>query len=69
VPGQKLKLREKIPAPPPKPKGPKWWVVKPGESFGSIAAATGKNILLLQELNKKVKPEKMQPGMRIRLRR
>jgi len=68
-PGQKLKLRAKVPPPPAKRLGPKWWVVKRGESFGSIAAATGRNILVLQRLNPKVKPEKIQPGMRIRLRR
>ena len=68
-PGQRLKLRAKVPPPPPKRLGPKWWIVKQGESFGSIAAATGANILVLQRLNPKVKPEKMQPGMRIRLRR
>ena len=68
-PGEKLKLRAHVPAPPPPRKGPKWWTVKPGESFGSIAAATKKNILVLQRLNPKVKPENMQPGMRIRLRK
>ena len=43
-PGQRIKLREKVPAQAPKPLGPKFWKVRHGQSFGSIAAATGKPI-------------------------
>ena len=43
-PGQRIKLREKVPPAAPKPLGPKFWTVRKGQSFGSIAAATGKPI-------------------------
>jgi LysM repeat protein len=69
LPGQKIKLREHVPPPPPKPLGPKWWKVRKGQSFGSIAAATGKPIGRLIALNKRLKPNKLQPGDRVRLRR
>ena len=68
VPGQRLKLRLHVPKPKPKPLGPLFWTVKPGESYGSIAAATRKSIIKLQELNPGLKPEKLQPGDRVRLR-
>lgn len=68
-PGQKIKLREHVPAPPPAPLGPKYWTVRKGQSFGSIAAATGKPIDRLIALNKRLKPEELKPGDRVRLRR
>jgi LysM repeat protein len=68
-PGQRIKLREHVPAPPPKPLGPKFWKVRAGQSFGSIAAATGKPIDRLIALNKRLKPEALRPGDRVRLRR
>jgi LysM repeat protein len=68
VPGQRLKLRAKVPPPKPKPLGPKWATVRTGESFGSIAADTGKPIGRLLRLNPKLKPTELQPGDRIRLR-
>lgn len=68
-PGQLIKLREKVPPPAPKPLGPKYWTVKPGQSFGSIAAATGKPIDTLIALNRRLKPEELKPGDRVRLRR
>ena len=67
-PGQKLKLRKNVPKPKPKPLGPKYVTVRTGDSFGSIAAKTGKNILRLQRLNPKLKPTELQPGDRVRLR-
>jgi LysM repeat protein len=67
-PGQRLKLRAKVPPPKPKPLGPKWATVRTGDSFGSIAAKTGKPIMRLQRLNPKLKPTELQPGDRIRLR-
>jgi len=67
-PGQRLKLRKKVPKPKPKPLGPKWVTVRSGESFGSIAAKTNKNITRLQRLNPKLKPTALQPGDRMRLR-
>jgi LysM repeat protein len=68
VPGQRLKLRLHIPKPKPKPLGPRYWIVKPGESYGSIAAATHKSILKLQEYNPDLRPDNLQPGDRVRLR-
>lgn len=67
-PGQRLKLRENVPKPKPKPVGPKWVTLRAGDSFGSIAAKTGKSITRLQRLNPKLKPTKLQPGDRVRLR-
>lgn len=68
-PGQKLKLRLHVPPPPPPPLGPKWWTVRTGQSYGSIAAATGKPIARLIRLNRRMKPTELQPGDRVRLRR
>ena len=68
-PGQKLKLRLKVPKPKPKPRGPRFHTVRSGESFGSIAAKTGRSIDRLQQLNPKLKPTALQPGARVRLRR
>jgi LysM repeat protein len=68
-PGQRIKLRENVPAQAPKPLGPKFWTVRHGQSFGSIAAATGKPIDRLIALNKRLKPEELKPGDRVRLRR
>jgi hypothetical protein len=45
-----------------------FWVVRPGESFGSIAASTGINIVALEQLNPTLKPASLQPGDRVRLR-
>lgn len=68
VPGQRLKLRLRMPPPRPKPLGPRFWIVKSGDSFGSIAAKTGKHIIRLQQLNRRLKAEALQPGDRVRLR-
>jgi LysM repeat protein len=68
VPGQRLKLRLHMPPPKPAPLGPRFWIVKSGDSFGSIASKTGKNIIRLQQLNRRLKPEALQPGDRVRLR-
>ncbi|HWC27650.1 MAG TPA: LysM peptidoglycan-binding domain-containing protein [Solirubrobacteraceae bacterium] len=68
VPGQRLKLRKRVPPPKPKPKGPKWVKLRPGDSFGSVAAKTGKSIDRLRRLNPKLKAESLQPGDRVRVR-
>jgi LysM repeat protein len=68
VPGQRLLLWRHPPAPRPKPPGPLFWTVKPGESFGSIAAKTGISIVTLEQLNPHLKPATLQPGNRVRLR-
>ncbi len=67
-PGQRLKLRAKVPPPKPKPLGPRWATVRTGDTFASIAAKTGKPIGRLQRLNPKLKPTLLQPGDRMRLR-
>lgn len=67
-PGQRLKLRAKVPPPKPKPLGPKYVTVRSGDSYGSIAAKTGKDITRLQRLNPKLKATELQPGDRVRLR-
>jgi len=69
VPGQRIKLRLHAPSAPRKPKGPEFWTVRSGQSFGSIAAATGRNIDTLQRLNPRLKPATLKPGDRVRLRR
>jgi LysM repeat protein len=68
-PGQRLKLRLHVPKPKPKPLGPRFHTLKPGESFGSIAASTGVPIFRLQRLNPKLKPTALPPGARVRLRK
>jgi LysM repeat protein len=68
VPGQRIKLRAKVPKPKPKPLGPKYFTLHTGDSFGSVAAKTGKDITKLMRLNPKLKPTELQPGDRIRLR-
>ncbi|HUO73226.1 MAG TPA: LysM peptidoglycan-binding domain-containing protein [Solirubrobacteraceae bacterium] len=69
VPGERLNLWQHPPRPRPKPLGPRFWTVKPGESFGSIAAATKISITTLFQLNPNLKPATLQPGDRVRLRR
>lgn len=69
VPGQRIKLRMHTPASPRKRLGPRFWTVRSGQSYGSIAAATGRNIDTLQRLNPKLKATALKPGDRVRLRR
>lgn len=68
VPGQRIKLRLHPPPPPPKPLGPRYWTVRSGQSFGSIAAKTGHRLATLRHLNPRLKPLTLQPGDRVRLR-
>jgi len=71
TPGERLNLWQHPPkpaGPKPKPPGPMFWLVKPGESFGSIAASTGIDITTLEQLNPNIKPASLQPGDRVRLR-
>jgi LysM repeat protein len=70
TPGQRLNLWQHPPQPhkaKQKP-GPMFWTVRPGQSFGSIAAATGISIVTLEQLNPKLKPASVQPGNQVRLR-
>ena len=69
-PGQRLNLWRHPPihVQPRRSPGPMFWTVRPGESFGSIAAKTGIDIVKLQELNPQLKPSTLQPGDQVRLR-
>jgi LysM repeat protein len=72
APGERLNLWQYPPKPQrPKqhPPGPMFWTVRAGQSYGSIAAATGINIVTLEQLNPTLKPASVQPGDRVRLRR
>jgi LysM repeat protein len=69
VPGQRIKLRLHPPPPPAERLGPRYWTVRTGESFGSIAARTGHRLATLQRLNPRLRPTALQPGDRVRLRR
>jgi LysM repeat protein len=70
VPGQRLKLwlHPPRPSPTPVPLGPLYWTVRPGQSFGSIAAQTGINILALEQLNPGLRAGRFWPGDQVRLR-
>jgi LysM repeat protein len=68
IPGERLRLRPYNPRPSPKHLGPRFWTVRSGQSFGSIAAKTGKNIITLEHLNPQLNPKTLQPGDRVRLR-
>ena len=68
APGERLNLWRHPPRPRPKPPGPLFWTVRPGESFGSIAAKTGINVTRLEQLNPQLKPTTLQPADRVRLR-
>lgn len=71
TPGQRLNLWRSPPQPrkaKAKPAGPMFWTVQPGQSFGSIAASTGVNIVTLEQLNPTLKPSGLQTGDRVRLR-
>lgn len=71
TPGERLNLWQHPPKPhgPSANPGPMFWTVRPGQSFGSIAAATKISIVTLEELNPGLKPTSIQPGDRVRLRR
>jgi len=69
LPGSLLKLRLRVAPPKPKPKGPLFWTVRTGQSYGTIAAKTGRSITKLQQLNPRLKASNLQPGDRVRLRR
>jgi len=68
-PGERLNLWQNPPKPRrPKAKlGPTFWLVRPGQSFGSIASSTKIDITTLEQLNPGLKPSSLQPGDRVRL--
>jgi LysM repeat protein len=68
LPGQRLNLWLHPPPPRPKPLGPRFWTVRPGESLGSIAAQTAIGLTKLEQLNPRLNPATLQPGDRVRLR-
>ena len=68
-PGQRLKLRLKVPKAKPRPLGPRTHTVRSGETFASIARKTRHSTTRLQELNPKLKVTALQPGDRVRLRK
>ena len=68
-PGERLNLWSQYPKPKPKPPGPQFWTVRPGQSFGYVAAKTRIGIVTLEQLNPGLKPTALQPGDRIKLRR
>jgi LysM repeat protein len=69
IPGERLNLWRHPPKPRPKPPGPMFYIVKPGDSLGSIAAATQINMVKLEHLNPKLVSGTLQPGERLILRR
>ena len=68
-PGQRLKLRLKVPKAKPKPLGPRFHTVRTGETYGAIAAKTGHSVRRLQQLNPKLEATALRPGARVRLRK
>jgi LysM repeat protein len=68
LPGTRLNLWRHPPVPLPPLPGPMFWTILPGQSFGSVANATGVNMMTLEALNPKIKPTSVQPGQRLRLR-
>lgn len=69
-PGQRLKLRADARLPVKrKRKGPMFWTVRTGQTLAEISERTGKSVIYLRELNKGVRPETLQPGDRLRLRK
>ncbi len=77
TPGQRVRLRAS--APPPsavdraraRRRGPRrpYYVVKQGDAMAAIAEKTGVPLHRLIQLNKKIDPEALVPGQRIKLRR
>jgi LysM repeat protein len=68
LPGARLNLWRHPPVPLPPLPGPMFWTIRPGQSFGSVAAATGVDMMTLEALNPKINPSKVQPGQVLRLR-
>ena len=77
TPGQRVRLRASVPlfgaregdrakrrAP-----LPPYYVVRRGDTLSSIAEKTGLPVYRLVELNKKIKPDALTPGDRVKLRR
>lgn len=77
APGQRVRLRASVPLPGARkrdrekrrtPLAP-FYVVRRGDTLSSIAEKTGLPVYRLVELNKKIKPDALTPGDRVKLRR
>jgi LysM repeat protein len=70
TPGQRLNLWANPPVPAARVKhlGPRFWTLRRGESFGSIAAKTGISITTIEQLNPRLNAKTLQPGDRVQLR-
>lgn len=66
--GTRLNLWRHPPVPLAPLPGPMFWTIQPGQSFGSVATATGVNMTTLETLNPKINPSRVQPGQVLRLR-
>lgn len=51
-----------------RPRRPRFYVVRPGDSLSLIAERTGVSVGRIQELNPDVDPQALRTGQRIRLR-
>lgn len=52
----------------PKPGGPQFWTVQPGDTFGVISSKTGVPVATIEQLNPKVKSTSLFISEKIRLR-
>ena len=52
----------------PKKKGPKYYVVKPGDTLSAIAEATGVSLERILELNPGIDEQTLNAGQKIKLR-
>lgn len=68
-PGQRLQLRARVPRGKAKAPGPRFYTVRSGDTFSSIAQKTDHSMVHLLDINPKIKPETLVPGQRLRLRR
>ena len=77
APGQRIRLRASAPLPSDlerarrRRRGPRrrYYLVKQGDAMAAIAEKTGVPLQRLIQLNKKIEPEALMPGQRIKLRR
>lgn len=70
VPGQRLRLRPDARSPRPKLRTNRtFWIVRRGDTLSGISSKTGVSMLRIEELNRKLKPDRLMPGQRIRLKR
>ncbi len=68
-PGQQLKLQIRIPRSKPRSPRPRVHTVRSGDTLGPIVTKTRHGLGWSQALNRKLDPEALQPGDRVRLRK